>query len=267
MKFEVMAALAIKHAYGKIGMDPSAVITSRGEWKWITSTEGTQVCCFIWERCFVAAFRGSNGWDNLDGLKDWYNDLDCKMVPFPLEDKATVHRGFLRGFDSIKDKLWCLWNEWRSRNLVDRFAPMGHSLGGAEAQLAGTYWHKSNFCVWQVTEGAPRVGNDRYRDISRGKELSIRFVVPGDPVTEVPRKEPPFWVPWARFYWHEDGKTLLKDGKAIPVVYSDKERTLKGWWHRWSWPMSGNVDWSKIKKLCPLHEPDLYKNSILTAYS
>lgn len=141
----------------------------------------------------VSVFRGTAN------AGDVGTDLDA--VPssakwLPSTSQVRVHDGF-------DDALSPLWSQWKTAvakasqgagtpvNMV--FA--GHSLGGAEAQLAAVRSKlepaTANAEVQVYTLGSPRVGNDAFRQLYDEKVTrSFRMVsntdLSDDPVTKVP---------------------------------------------------------------------------------
>jgi hypothetical protein len=96
----------------------------------------------------VLAFRGTRGKELLD------IDLNFRLVPLPGVPGVMVHCGFLEVFNSCKDEIEAVVNDSVSPTL--RFYIIGHSLGGALAQIASAALNRDNLAAC-YTFGAPRV--------------------------------------------------------------------------------------------------------------
>jgi triacylglycerol lipase len=117
----------------------------------------------------VVAFRGSEGPNTLDGLKDWFvtNAMNLLIQPEgPLAEEfvaagvgARWHQGFVSAITAVWDPLYA---EVKARREEKRrtFWITGHSLGGALAMLAGWLFFRKGLLAHQVyTFGAPMVGS------------------------------------------------------------------------------------------------------------
>jgi hypothetical protein len=101
--------------------------------------------------------------------------------------EQRVHRGFYRGYLSIRDELLARVSESEEKVLI-----VGHSLGGAVGMLAAV---DLNFNLGRpihlVTLGSPRVGNAAFIDACQRRIASHTRLVHGwDPV---PRHPWPVW--------------------------------------------------------------------------
>ncbi len=135
----------------------------------LISVDNTQVYIAQNDRAIVAAFRGSEAPDSLDGLKDWLltNANDLLILPegrigtdFAAAGVgARFHRGFLEALAAIWEPLFARLDD----ALKARERPLwvtGHSLGGALALLASWRLLQNFIPVHQVyTFGAPMIGN------------------------------------------------------------------------------------------------------------
>jgi triacylglycerol lipase len=135
----------------------------------LISVDNTQVYVAQSDRAVVAAFRGSEAPDTLDGLKDWLltNADDLLILPegrlgtdFAAAGVgARFHRGFLGALAEIWDPLFAALDG--ALRAKDR--PLwitGHSLGGALALLAAWRLLQNFVPVHRIyTFGAPMIGN------------------------------------------------------------------------------------------------------------
>ena len=138
----------------------------------------------------VVAFRGSSS------TRDWLTNAQ-----FTLEDLiytrhqaaqpclASVHKGFLRAFDSVVVELLHDVRNRLTRLPGARIYVTGHSLGGALATLCALDFHRLNLPVERVvTFGCPRVGNKHFARLYNAAlgEKTFNLVNEGDPVPLVP---------------------------------------------------------------------------------
>ncbi|KAJ1984774.1 hypothetical protein H4R34_000462 [Dimargaris verticillata] len=187
-------------------------------------------------------FRGSKN------TRQWL--LDLKMLPkrWPKSiQHSRVHRGFLRGYEDVADRLYtqckCLLARYPSYRLII----IGHSLGGALASLAAVDFLQRNSTLADITSvvtfGKPRVGNKHYVKHYNSLNLdSTRVVNKHDVVPHVPPR---------LFGFHHEGEEMwiLPNSTANCTVYcpgKDDEdnpngsrgaRTtdLKVSFHHWAW--------------------------------
>lgn len=109
------------------------------------------------------AFRGT------ESFGDIRDDLRAGKKSWRFGGK--VHTGFFEAFHRIRGSL----------RLPEDFVFVGHSLGGAIATLAASYF-KAN----AITFGCPRVGNRRFvRSLAKYSNV-VRYVNNNDAVTRIP---------------------------------------------------------------------------------
>lgn len=187
----------------------------------------------IWNDYVIIAFEGS------DGKNDWkHNFKFMKTVPdfVQMGKGVKIHRGFDAEY---KEACYIIHNELIKEKYKDfeKILVTGHSLGGALAtlcavDLAITY----PYCeVVMISEGAPRVGNLRFKKFYHEVVFeSIRVVNDLDTVC----KAPPSWM----FYKHVGKKLIV--GK-------------RSWWeyplHPILWVTGNPLD----------HYPEDYQKNIL----
>jgi triacylglycerol lipase len=164
----------------------------------LISVDNTQVYVAANDSHVVVAFRGSEGPNSFDGLKDWLltNALNLLIVPQgPLgADFAAAgvgarwHQGFVSAITEIWEPVFAATAE----HLKTKDRPLwvtGHSLGGALALLAAWLFLRRTVGVHQVyTFGAPMVGNKDVADaINREYAGKVfRYVNGPDPVPLLP---------------------------------------------------------------------------------
>lgn len=108
----------------------------------------------------VIVFRGTE----VSSIKDWFTDLKVRLVsPFDqrllvakdIPEDVKVHRGFNEAAESVFERIVKVITPYS----FDTVLVIGHSLGGALAQITGYHLAKACFDVKVVTFGAPQVGN------------------------------------------------------------------------------------------------------------
>ena len=115
----------------------------------------------------LVVFRGTTR------FRQWLANLTATPVQLPFEDgrKVVVHQGFRLLFDRIWPLLEPLIGEHTTTGKV---VYTGHSLGGALAMFAALH-RPPSAGVW--TYGAPRVGNEIFRQTLEQGGVSIRRFV------------------------------------------------------------------------------------------
>ncbi|XGV95279.1 MAG: lipase family protein [Leptolyngbya sp. BL-A-14] len=113
-----------------------------------------------------------------------------KVYPYEAgsESGAEMHQGFVRAYFSVRPKI----HDYLKSHDIASVTVTGHSLGGALAILCAVdiqYNFASKVPLIEVyTYGAPKVGNDAFRDsFNRRVPNSYRFVHGMDLVPELPR--------------------------------------------------------------------------------
>lgn len=157
---------------------------------------GTQGLIFFHNDTAFIVFRSTER-----KLNDWMTNLNSRQTDCPYTE-GRVHRGFLEAFEAIvieEGENLPAFEEVieRLQNAKNGVWITGHSLGGALASIAASYLLNSNIRVSGIyTFGAPRVGNDEYRDYLN-KRLTYkywRFMHKSDLVPDVP-------FPLSRLKW------------------------------------------------------------------
>lgn len=155
-----LPASAGKVAYReKLGLDVELI-----------SVDNTQVYVGQSDTAIVAAFRGSEAPNSLDGFKDWLLTNANNFLILP-EGRigtdfaaagvgARFHKGFMQAIAEIWEPFYAaVDNAFKARER--KVWVTGHSLGGALALLAAWRLQQQFIPVYAVTTfGAPMVGND-----------------------------------------------------------------------------------------------------------
>lgn len=129
----------------------------------------------------VVSFRGSAS------IKNWIADLDFATVTTDICSGCTAHQGF-----------WDSWTEARSGVLAAvksaaasypnyKIVAVGHSLGGAIADLAAAEMRQSGYTVALYTFGSPRIAGPKLSDfITNQPGGNYRVTHYNDPVPRLP---------------------------------------------------------------------------------
>lgn len=180
-------------------------------------TTDTQCAILPDEGGIFIVFRGSESsfdWDTNFATRQERAEFDQKIIQDAIvdtEDKekvypyeggsrsgAMMHRGFVAAYFSVRDEI----HDYMKKHPISTAIVTGHSLGGALATLCAVDI-QYNFSdtvktIEAYTFGAPKVGNDGFRDsFNRRVPSSYRFVYGMDIVPELPR-----W--WQGGYRHVD---------------------------------------------------------------
>lgn len=138
-------------------------------------------------RQLVVCFRGS------DSSTDWRMNFFTTLSEFPYKSGRYVHAGFLAQWMSVasefEHKLVGMLD--RHRDDIDEVIFCGHSAGTVsclaayemEPILKEKYEDKR---IRVVTFGAPRMGNDKFRDHMEERVDCTRIVLDRDVITRVP---------------------------------------------------------------------------------
>lgn len=113
---------------------------------------------------------------------------DEKIYPYAGESSsdALMHRGFVTAYFSVRQQIHDYIRSYPLAGIVTA----GHSLGGALATLCAVdiQYNFPKLAIDAYTYGAPKVGNDGFRDsFNRRVPSSFRFVHGMDIVPELPR--------------------------------------------------------------------------------
>ncbi|MEP0923466.1 lipase family protein [Leptolyngbya sp. ST-U4] len=112
-----------------------------------------------------------------------------KTYPYsgPSASRALMHSGFIAAYFSVRDRI----HDYINKSTVSSVVATGHSLGGALATLCAVdiqYNFSDKVTIEAYTYGAPKVGNDGFRDsYNRRVPDSYRIVNGMDLVPELPR--------------------------------------------------------------------------------
>lgn len=202
------------------------------DWKFIDNvvSDAQAICCRdpALKTTYVV-FRGT------DSKKDAAVDVQVTKMCLPLEkmtlssdlvkhhaQNARVHAGFMYQLASIQKELFAYINEVSCRD--ELFVFTGHSLGGALATLACTF-----FCIFYPdretmvhTFGSPRVGNAAFSRLTDALHANIhRHVYCNDPVTRMP----------TRLRWKHCGKMIACNRDGHDHTKTTLSDSGDGWWN------------------------------------
>ena len=121
-------------------------------------------------------------------MQDWKIDLQIFRTRVPYLNNNLVHCGFIKSYESIRDRVHEEIDNLRKNNFVSEFVCTGHSLFGAIATVAALDLKlKYNLPVKCVTFGSPRVGSSNFAlTFNKTIDKSYRCVRLKDPVAFTP---------------------------------------------------------------------------------
>lgn len=164
----------------------------------------------------VLAFRGSHS------IRNWLANIDFVHVPTDICPDCTAHQGF-----------WDSWLEARSgilNTLVktakqypsSKVVVVGHSLGGAIADLAAAEIRKQGVNADLYTYGAPRIGGKALSDFitNQNRGGNFRSTHIDDPVPKLP----PLFLQYVHIspeYWITTPNDVVPTANAIQRLDGD----------------------------------------------
>jgi len=163
-------AVACELAYLDGTKGPEPYLAQLGLEARLISVDNTQVYIGENETSIVAAFRGSEAPDTIDGFKDWLLTNANNFLILP-EGRigtdfaaagvgARFHRGFMSALADIWEPLYTALDGAMKKSERPLWIT-GHSLGGAIALLAAWRLQQQFVPVHEVyTFGAPMIGNE-----------------------------------------------------------------------------------------------------------
>jgi predicted lipase len=164
----------------------------------------TQCAILSEEAAATLVFRGS------ESSQDWETDFNTALERAQFDQKvvrelivepqektypyagssssgALMHRGFVGAYFAVRDQI----HDYIRNNAVSSVVATGHSLGGALATLCAVdiqYNFSDKVTVEAYTYGAPKVGNDGFRDSYNQRVPNSYQIIHGmDIVPELPR--------------------------------------------------------------------------------
>ena len=158
------------------------------------------------------AFRGTDEWADM-----WRHVWVRRET---IGEGIKVHRGWLADFQKCIPVIYSVLRE-QMQNLSTRVVFVGHSYGGALAQIAAWYLAHEYGAprVDLRTYGSPRAGNAGFaKDLDRRTESHYRYVVKGDPVTQTP----------LAFRYRHGGTKILMPFRKSPHSMAGYLESIKG---------------------------------------
>lgn len=158
-------------------------------------------------KSIIVAFRGTK-YTNDKGFPDFNNilaDLNIGEVDYKdLCNNCKVHKGFLKAFSTVKERLFNFINELKQKYPSSSMIFTGHSYGGSLAVLASINYFKDNSqsyssLFWNllgykddislVTFGQPRTGNKEFsKFVNDNLNKNYRVTFDNDPIIGLPFK-------------------------------------------------------------------------------
>lgn len=154
---------------------------------YIIDVEKTGSHAYVWKsgtHSYIVAFRGSHN------IKDVGNYLNFAQKDFAfLDHQVKIHGGVLAMFESIEPELTSVLTDMTTSKLPKYITFCGHSLGGAIASFASTYYaalSNNTIHVSCHTFGAPFIGDDAFYRWSKDVvNETIYYKTKTDPIPNV----------------------------------------------------------------------------------
>lgn len=147
---------------------------------------GVQCVFFVEDHHLIVCFRGS---DSL--LTDWRMNFHMSQSEYPVGSGCYVHSGFLVQWVSVEQEFKKIMEEiLEDKKEVTSVVFCGHSAGSAQCLIAAystrELLKKFDMSSRAVTFGAPRVGNDKFKQELESSMECERIVLDRDVITRVP---------------------------------------------------------------------------------
>ena len=192
---EVFAACAASLAY----CDPEVLRghLAHAEHVSVHAVENAFAASWLQNGRWTVAFRGTevNDW------RDFIDDADVRCRPVYWADSNRAHAGFLRHFYKLQASLLTAALQLPS-DACHEVLFVGHSLGGAVAFLAATFFSE----IWQRVDelqklevrtfGAPKVGDGGFYDWCVTQRSKVSVVSYANSADAVPKLPPGFHENW-----------------------------------------------------------------------
>lgn len=165
-------------------------------------SERVFVCRY--HKSLIIAFKGT------ENRQDIIEDLKVKSKYSEDKRIGKVHSGFNQAYEQVEDQIDVFIDDIRENYDINTIITIGHSKGGAMADLAGKeYAFRYALPVKTYTFGAARVFKQGYQK-PPANQIHFRYVNGKDPVPRLPRK-------------------------YMGYKHSAKEIHLKGGWYSFLW--------------------------------
>ncbi|KPA19490.1 galactose-1-phosphate uridylyltransferase [Candidatus Magnetomorum sp. HK-1] len=136
---------------------------------------------------FFTANKGSYQYIVIRGTSN-FDNVKSDMLAAPVYDALAniwIHKGFRDASIAVFDKLQCAYPKVKP---TKKTIIIGHSLGGAIANILGIYLYKNNFWIDRIiTFGQPKITDKKGLSLYLSLPL-IRIVGEGDIIACVPPK-------------------------------------------------------------------------------
>ena len=129
----------------------------------------------------IVVFRGS------DQFRDWFFNFIMTQSEYPKDSGIYIHSGFLTQILSIKSMFRRKLETHLSENKIEKITFTGHSAGVLSVLSAYISLDIiENYETEIVTFGAPKPGNDKFKEIMEKKCKCTRIILDRDIITRVP---------------------------------------------------------------------------------
>lgn len=130
----------------------------------------------------ILAFRGSHS------LRNWAADLDFALIPTDICPQCFCHQGFYNSWLEARSGVLAAIKTTASTYPTNRVVVVGHSLGGAIADIAAAEIRKAGTDADLYTYGAPRIAGPALSEYitKQNKGGNFRVTHYDDPVPRLP---------------------------------------------------------------------------------
>ena len=209
------------------------------------NAEDTEVGIAVTEDAVYIAFRGSEE----DSVDDWQNNFQTDTYEIESGDwMVNLHSGFWDAWEAVA---WPVKTTVRN-NPGKKIYLMGHSLGGALAQIAAFALERDGEEVDAVfTFGSPRVGLSDWTSFAESTGLSDKIINVIDPSDPVP------FLPTESMGYYRTGRMIKLDTSTCTEVTDDE---INDSWSILSVDLSSHFITNYISNLsnCILYPGDFY---------
>lgn len=151
-------------------------------------------------------------------LRDWITNLKAIQTAMGWLHPGQAHIGFQEAFASVMHDLRVKLMEPKYEGPI-KF--VGHSLGGALAQLAGSYYADSDVSV--TTFGSPRVFDKAAAKLFDESVESYRYEVAGDAISRMPPRSLMDYRHVGKHYYLTEDGVITDPSQFTQLRYNIKD--------------------------------------------
>ncbi len=174
---------------------------------------GTQAFIASSKKILVVSFRGTQ----IDEKKDLLTDIDIFLTT--IKGDAQVHRGFVRGYNMVKNQIIQKLKTFQKKGYKLYFT--GHSLGASLALLLATDVKPTAV----YTFGSPRMGDEKF--VKLFENIKVYRVVNGcDIVPSLPFTGEMFLHIGQMWFFNYEGKIFSEPSQETVIMHNSEATIL-----------------------------------------